>query len=213
MKEFVREIQNKQNILAILFIGLLILPGCPVFAAGDFWTNPDFTKMLFALEANSGPVMQLLIAVSYVIGFAFIVSAILELKQWGQSRTMMSMNLTIAGPLTKLLIGVVLFYLPTTINVAIWTIWGHGAGEKALTEFAANPGDKFGPLKRGSVALVRVVGYASFIRGFVMLSRVAHQGSQPGVAGKAIVHIIGGIFAINIWETIQVVRNSLFPTI
>lgn len=67
----------------------------------------------------------------------------------------------------------------------------------------------FGPAKAGAIAIVRVVGYVSFVRGLVMLSHSADQGSQQGSFGKGFMHIIGGILAINIVETITVIGNTL----
>jgi intracellular multiplication protein IcmC len=52
--------------------------------------------------------------------------------------------------------------------------------------------------------LVQIIGVIAFIRGWLILAQSARQGSQP-VIGRALTHIIGGILAINIIGTKNVI--------
>jgi intracellular multiplication protein IcmC len=170
--------------------------------------NFDINAMMNALKNNVGPVIRLATVVSYILGIWFMISAILELKMVGQSHGMMSQKMGMGGPLMRFAIGAVLIYFPSTIDIATSTLWG--VGSDSLTSYVVEAGDPFGPAKEGVLLIIKAVGVVSFIRGFVILSHSTNQsGSQPGTVGKGIVHIIGGILAINIWATIEIIKNSL----
>ena len=172
----------------------------------------DFNTMLNALKDNAEPIIKLTVAVAYVAGFWLIISAINQLKVFGQMISYHSQSHGMAGPLTKLIVGVLLFYLPGTIDIGVWTIWGHSAftsNGASYMEYTASSTDIFGPTKEGVIALIRVIGYISFVRGFMILSRSGEQNVQPGTFSKGIIHVVGGIAAINIVETIRVIGNTL----
>lgn len=193
---------KQQLLVAVVF---LLLSYTTIYAV-----NIDIKSMLSALQNNAGPVIRMTIAFSYVLGLWFIISAIRDLKMAGQSQSMMAQNThAVSGPLMKLALGVALLYLPSTLNMALWTLWGHGVESTSLMAYNPSVGDPFGSTKQGVVMLVKAIGYVSFVRGFIILSRTTHQGSQPGTVGKGVLHIIGGILAINIVETIRVIGNSL----
>ena len=189
---------------------LLFLPFTTAYAV-----DVDFNTMLNALKENTGPIIRFVVATAFVIGLWLIFSGILELKKAGQS-SMQQQSSGIGKPLARVMIGVMLLYLPSIIDVGVWTIWGHsalGSEAESLMAYAPDPGDPFAPIKGGAIAIVRVVGYVSFVKGFLILSRSTHQGSQPGGAGKGFTHIIGGILAINIVETIRIISSSLGITV
>ena len=45
-----------------------------------------------------------------------------------------------------------------------------------------------------------------------MIAKSASGGQQPGGTGKGLVHVFGGIFAINIVQTINIINNTLYGT-
>jgi len=174
--------------------------------------GPNFATMMNALKSNAGPIIRFVIATAYVIGLWFIISSIMELKKMGESLHSQSQSSSFSGPIVKFIVGVLLIYLPTTIDVSVWTIWGHTAmGEEGVRymQYAPSGADPFGSIKGGAIAIVRVVGYVSFVRGLIMLSHTSQQGSQPGTFGKGFMHIVGGILAINVVETINIIKNTL----
>ena len=193
---------NRQ-LLIVSFLLMCLLPLASAYAV-----DIDFNKMLFAMKRHSGPIIRFIVATAYVIGLWFIFGAIVTLKKLGQ-QTMMQ-HQSISGPLIKLIVGLLLLYLPGVIDVSLWTIWGYGVGEESLMTYEPGLSDPFGPAKEGAIAIVRVVGYVSFVRGFVILSRSgAQSGAQPGTFGKGLMHIIGGMLAINIVGTIRIISNTL----
>ena len=186
---------NYRFLMAIVFILL------PLTASGV-----DFSTMLNALQMNSVPIIRLTKAIAFVLGFWFMISAVQELKMIGHAQHGMSSPQGGLGkPLTRFILGVALLYFPTTIDTAVATLWGSGG----IMGYDTVSVGEFDQVKAGIFALVQAVGYISFVRGFVILSRSTQQGAQQGSLGKGVVHIVGGIMAINIAATIEVIKNSL----
>ena len=48
----------------------------------------------------------------------------------------------------------------------------------------------------------------AILRGFLILSKATGQGAQPGTISKGIIHIFGGILAVNIVTTVKVMTNT-----
>lgn len=190
-----------------IIIFLIAAPLSIACAADNPWTLyfPDIEKMMDTLNQNMPAVVQFMVAFSYVTGIWFVFSAIQELRLYGQARTMMPGNIHFTTPLTRFMAGVALIFLPGIIDISIWTLWGRGAD---ILEYPTKVSDVWAPLIKGGISLVRVVGYISFIRGFILFTRAAKQNAQPGMASKATTHIIGGILAINIVGTINILKAS-----
>ena len=60
------------------------------------------------------------------------------------------------------------------------------------------------------LGLVQVMGVIAFIRGWVLLGHAGEQNAQQGMFGKGLTHIIGGILAINIVGTKDLIWNTFF---
>ena len=165
----------------------------------------DINTMVTNLANNITPVIYLTTAISFILGFWFVISSIIELKKIGQSQSSAASESVIGGPIMRLFIGIALIYLPSTIDITTSTLWG-GSSLQAYTPAA---GDRLAIVKSSALVLIRAVGYVSFIRGFVILSHSTKQGAQQGTVGKGFLHIIGGILAINVWPTLEVIRASL----
>ncbi|MBN2690013.1 MAG: type IV secretion protein IcmC [Gammaproteobacteria bacterium] len=160
-------------------------------------------EMMTNLSHNYPAIARLIGAFSYLIGFAFIVSAVYKLRAYGEVRTMMPSNAQLAGPLARFFIGVVLIFFPSFISVALTSLWGNGS----IIQYNVT-GSSFAGVSRAILGLIQLFGYISVIRGLMNLVRGTSQGAQPGTVGKGIKYIIGGVLAINIVGTIDVIKAS-----
>lgn len=163
------------------------------------------------------PVQKLIVGAGYLIGCAFIFKAIYSLKMYGEARTMQSSSTSIKEPLVFLIIGALLIYSQTAFEIMMQTSFGY----QNILEYApVNSGsDAFNTLfGSGSLVgrplsiIIRVVGYIAFIRGWVLIARSASQGQPPGGTGKGLMHVFGGILAINIVGTLNMINNTLYGT-
>ena len=163
------------------------------------------------------PVQRLITGGAYLIGCAFIFKAIYSLKIYGEARTQMSSNTSIKEPVVFLMVGAIFIYFPTAFSTLMQSTFGY---QNVLQYAPVNSSNQtldvlFG---NGSVVgrpltiIIQVIGLIAFVRGWVMIARSASQGQPPGGTGKGFIHVFGGILAINIVGTINMINNTLYGT-
>ncbi len=163
------------------------------------------------------PVENLISGGGYLLGCAFVFKAIYTLKVYGESRTNMSNSGSIKEPIFYLMIGAILIYFPTALKIFMQTMFGY---ENILQYAPINSSNAtldtlFGSgsaVGRPLTIIIQVIGMGAFIRGWVLLARSASQGQQPGGTGKGLMHILGGILAMNIIGTLQIINNTIYGT-
>ncbi|MGL6029734.1 MAG: type IV secretion protein IcmC [Legionella sp.] len=164
---------------------------------------------------NLAPVERLITGGAYLIGCAFLFKAIYSLKIYGEARTMMSSHTSVKEPIVYLLVGALLIYFPTAISLVMTTSFGYGN----VLEYAPVNGNNpaldtlFGSgsaVGRPLSMLIQVIGLIAFVRGWVLVARSASQGQPPGGTGKGLMHVFGGILAINIVGTLTMINRTLY---
>lgn len=189
-------------LLPITAVASSIMPDIP--------TTTDIAKMMATLSESLQTIIQLLVATSYVIGFWFITASVNELRIYGQARTMTPLNTSFTGPLARLLCGFVLLFFPGIINISIYSLWGYDSATASMLRFETNGNSQWNAIMDGIRLLTQTFGYISIMRGFISLSRMGKQGGgQPGTFGKGLMHVIGGVMAVNIVATVGVIKSSL----
>ena len=157
------------------------------------------------------PVQELITGAAYLIGISFAIKALMQLKQHGEAKTS-SQSSSIKEPLLLMVIAGLLIYFPTGLDLVMATTFGYtnilAYGESTTLD------SWFGDNELGMalVTIVQTIGVFAFVKGFVLLARSSSQGQQPGGTGKGLMHIFGGILAINVVGTIEMVNNTLFGT-
>jgi intracellular multiplication protein IcmC len=183
------------RIILIVAISLL-LSSCE----GEFKHNlPD---MLSNIQKNLQPIWQMLIALSYTLGVIFVVMAILKLKQYGQMTVMMSNQASMGATLAYFLVGIGLLYLPTLLDMWVMTAWGYSTDE------INGPSGSNIEFMKPVLQIIQVIGLISFLRGWLSLAKLG-GGAQPGTLSKGIMHIVGGILAINVVGTLDMLKATL----
>ena len=163
------------------------------------------TEEAWILTQNFQIIADILETVAVIMGVGLTLGGIFQLKKYGESRTMMSGQHSIAGPLMMLLAGAMLMILPTFIGSALLAFWGTASPLSVPGATSSS----YGALETPIVIFVRVVGVGSFIRGIVLLSRTGGQQAQHGTLGKAIIHIFGGILCVHIIGTMDLLKQLL----
>jgi intracellular multiplication protein IcmC len=163
------------------------------------------------------PVQRLITGGAYLIGCAFIFKAIYSLKVYGEARTMMSSNTSVKEPVVYLIVGAVFIYFPSAFSMLMQSTFGYEnvlqygpvtSGNQTL-DFLFGEGSVVG---RPITILIQVIGLIAFVRGWVLIARSASQGQPPGGTGKGFMHVLGGILAINIVGTINMINNTIYGT-
>lgn len=187
-------------------------------AAGDngitSWIT-DHENIINNIANNLLPVERLVTGFAYLIGITFFFKAIISLKAFGESKAMMSHSGSMKEPLMYLLVGAIFVYFPTGLAIMLNTTFGSSS---ILQYQAVNTQNRamntlFGSdsMVGESLALIiQVIGVVAFVRGWILIAKSSSAGNQPGTMGKGVVHVIGGILAMNIVFTLQVINNTLY---
>ncbi len=141
-------------------------------------------------------------ALAYVIGFVLVIRGIMQLKHMGEMRTQMSHEHHLSRPLTMIIVGALLIYLPSAVQTGLSTFWAEPNPYGYLTQ-----SDQWQQTINVCFSIIQFIGVVAFIRGLVMMSKVGH--GHQGSLVRAVTHIIGGIFCINLYDFIQMVFATL----
>jgi len=115
------------------------------------------------------------------------------------------------------LVAAMLVYLPTGFEILMNTTFGYS---NVLSYAPVNSNNSTLDLLFGQdsaigsslAMIIQTIGLVSFVRGWVLIARSAGHGQQPGSMGKGLVHVFGGILAMNIVGTIEIINNTLYGT-
>lgn len=158
------------------------------------------------LATNLPPVEMMVQDMAFIAGLLFFVRGIYQFKQYGELRTSMAVQTDIKGPLLSLLVGSSLMFWPTLLSISMTSVFNTTS---LLSYQPSSATTNYSSLLQAGGEVLRFVGYIAFFRGWILLTRLGSQG-QPGTLGKALSHIIGGICAINVFGTWQIISNTLF---
>lgn len=176
----------------------------------------DQADILKNIANSLEPIQHLITGAAYVMGCAFLFKAIYSLKVYGEARTMTSSNASVKEPLTYIFVGAMFIYLPTAVDLMLQTTFGSNAQILAYAPINSKNNTLetlFGvgsPVGRPLTMLIQVIGLIAFIRGWVLVARASSQGQQPGGMGKGFMHVFGGIVALNIIKTLEIINATLY---
>jgi len=170
------------------------------------------TNIAHALQ----PVEKLISGAAYLMGLGFAIKALMALKSHGEARSGGSSS-SLKEPLMYFLVAAMLVYLPTGFEILMNTTFGYS---NVLSYAPVNSNNSTLDLLFGQdsaigsslAMIIQTIGLVSFVRGWVLIARSAGHGQQPGSMGKGLVHVFGGILAMNIVGTIEIINNTLYGT-
>jgi intracellular multiplication protein IcmC len=153
---------------------------------------------------NLGAIASILQTISLLMGIAMFMGGIFLMKKFGESRTFMSNQMTVAAPLMMLVSGVFLMMLPTTVSTFLYAFWS----TSSPIQYTGTSGgwDEYIPVV---IMFARLIGIAAMMKGVVMMSRMGGHHSQPGNLGKALIFILCGIMLVHIMGTCQLLEQIL----
>jgi intracellular multiplication protein IcmC len=202
----------KQGITFVL-IGACLTLSLPIFADTVPYTpliqnepagvNSTLSAMdmLTNFATNIPNLMRLITAIAYVMGMVFIIKGIMQLKHFGEMRTMMSQEHGLMAPFILLGVGTLLLYLPTSVQVGMSTFWTspcpycYPINQSPWTQFLSI-----------CYAVIQLFGVIAFIRGLIVLTHLGgRSGHSPDTFSKGLTYIIGGVFCINIYGAVQII--------
>lgn len=163
-------------------------------------TSNDLIVMFNNLSKSLPNIQYFLGGFSYVFGLIFCLSALAKLKEMFSEG---GNNARYVVPSAYFLTGIGLLFLPTLINSFSTTLFG--TQDNILAYSQNNQYDIYSSM----VILIQTIGFVWFIRGCVLLSHASEpqhgQEGKKGMGPKGFLFIIGGLFAINIYSTTNMI--------
>lgn len=198
----------KEMLSTFILLILLSFYATPIFAQSDQQQTPLYEtitaqSMVQTVSQQVPSLMRAVTAFAYVAGMALIVFSILKLKQYGESRTMMSHERQLLPAMALMITGALLLYLPSSVQIGLSTFWStpNPYGYLQLQ-------DQWNQFLSACYLIIQLIGTIALIRGLLILSKIGSH-AQGATVGKGLLHVIGGILCINIYQFVQVVLNTL----
>jgi len=196
---------KQQFLKCRLIVGLAIL----LFTSSAFADNPaggsdiDITNMINSLLSLAS-IIQIC---SIAAGLGLFASSLFQFKRYGEMRTFMSHQMTIAKPLMMMLSGIMLLTLPMMIGTSLLAFWG----SSTPMAYSQDTTTGWSGLVTVVIYFVRVIGIAACMRAFFMLARAGGAGAQPGTVSKAMMHLFAGVLCVNVVATTNLIYNIFSP--
>lgn len=195
--------KNNKSIGVLLALVAITIPDLAFAQSANLGTMfSNFTSSALAIT-------ELIKYSAYIIGLFLIVGAISKfMKQAGDSRQDTG---GLRAPLVMFFCGVSIFALTSTVNIALTTMsLGSGPGNILSSSVGSGLDASASNAIKGVFAFVQMLGYIAFIRGWLFLVDYGN-GKQDGTMSRGLVHIFGGVAAINLLATVKILANTLAP--
>lgn len=189
------------RIANLMFIFVFILSFASRTDAYNVELNAESFLTHFA--SNIPSLMRMVTAISYVLGMSMMIKSIVQLKHLGESRTMMSRDQGLKGPLIFMAVGSLLLFLPTSIQVGLSTFWSIPCSYCYLTQAG-----QWHDILNTCYLIIQFIGVIAFIRGLLLISQLGNESHQAGIFARGMTHIVGGILCINIFQFVQVIQST-----
>lgn len=171
----------------------------------------DVTKMLEQIRKQIPSLVQFVYALCYLTGFALFIIAIFKLKAHGENlgRGGSVGHHGLFGPIIYAFVATCLVYFPTIVSVGTNTFMpGGGDGGPLAYPGDGIAGSDYESLYRAVIEIIKLVGVIAFFRGWLLLSKLGNGQAQQGTLPKSLLHLVGGVLAVNIVTTWDILRAT-----
>lgn len=169
--------------------------------------SASINSILTSLAPSLPNIERLVTGFSYIMGIAFIMYAIGDLRDLSDKNTQHSVEGGYWSPLIYLIMGTALLYLPSAISAMEATFFG----SNSPLSYSGTTAAQFKQLSDNATyvvkELIKLAGLVWFIRGCTLMASSSNPGVQHGLRG--FVFLIGGIFAMNFTGTFEVLKSTL----
>jgi intracellular multiplication protein IcmC len=192
----------KSALMGLVLLSSMLLTGCE-------GTYPSIDQMVINVADTMPSLISLTTALSYIMGFVMIMRSVYRFKEYGDLRTMMSSQTSIWPPIMIMVVGGLLLFLPSTIDVGLTTLFGSSS---ILQYQDTSGGMDTAAMTSALLLIMEFIGIIAFMRGVMLMQNVGQQGAQPGQLTKGVTFIIGGVMSINTYGTWKVLSNTFLGT-
>lgn len=171
----------------------------------------DFFTALENLSKTFSSISFLVVTIAQIIGVVLVFRGIAMYKIFATQSLSSAQRGELAGPFVHIIVGAILIYVGGSIDISVETIFGSATSSAGDLKAYLPPGtdEKWQALLAVLVKYFKLVGLLAFVKGWIILSKMGHAGSQPGSMGKGLTHIIGGILLMNLVDTMRLLACTL----
>ncbi len=192
--------QNKNLYILFAFSFLLLLP-----IESYAQTSAKLDTMFANFSASAEAITKLIQYSSWIIGLYLVIGSVYKFAQLGSNP-----QLSPKVPISMFFVGVAIFSLTGMISVFTSTMAMGNTGPGAiLAPTAGGFGATTAAGLSGVLLFIRMVGYLAFVRGWLLINAFG-QGKE-GTLGRGLTHVFGGVAAINVQVTADIIANTLAP--
>ncbi|HET9843269.1 MAG TPA: hypothetical protein VFP93_01260 [Gammaproteobacteria bacterium] len=177
------------------------------------FTSVSIDTALANLTDAVSAIKVLVSAISFIVGIFLVFKGVTGYKIFATQTFASAQKGEFAGPLVFIIVGSILIYLPAATDVSLFTVFGKNAsGIPDEAKLIAYPGggveEKWTEIAVVLIKYMKLIGFIAFVRGWIILSKMGHSGSQPGSVGKGLTHLIGGVLLMNIVDTVLILART-----
>lgn len=169
---------------------------------------PDLLTIINNISQQMPVLWRVVSGGVFLTGLFFALKSVYLFKEYGEMRVMMSSNTDVRKPLGFLIIGAILMYAPFVAGQILRSLFDQSQ-VSPITYLSGISGQAFKETFEVMGNIIEFIGFIAFVRGWIIISHTTQQQSQPGSFAKGLIHIIGGVFAINIWGTFKVLQATI----
>lgn len=166
----------------------------------------DISSILTHVAPSIDPLMRFFTGGSYLLAIWFMWLAIKKLRDVADQRARYGGGGKVFIPLAYGMGGLVLFYLPTFVQVGQNSLFGLGSPLEYIS-WLAELKHKYGDSIFILIKMIQLAGVIWVVRGVVLLVQASEPGVQHGPKGAAF--MVAGIFAINVKATTEMVNHIM----
>lgn len=196
--------QALKKVVGVLLFFFLEVPSAR--AAEGYNVDLNVDAMLLSIQQSLPQINNLAIGAAYVMGIAFIFKGIYDLKMYGEQRSMMSSSTSMKAPLFTLFAGAMCLFSPSAFNVVMMSTFGYGS-PLAYDELNMSSSSALSTSATIILQIIQVIGTYAFFKGWFLLARSGSQAGH-GLFGQGLMHVVGGIFAMNVVGTCNVIAAT-----
>lgn len=187
----------------IFFTLSFLLSGCSAFPQASSLT---IEQMIINIANVMPSILEMFTAGAYILGFLLVLKGVYKLREYGEMRTSMSSQTNLWAAIITLVMGTMLIFFVSSYKMGLATLFG-----PSWQNTLAYPSDSSNTdaLVSAVVLIMQVIGVIAFIRGILLLNSAGGHSAQPGSIGKGLTFIVGGLLAINIYGTWEMLVNTL----
>ncbi len=138
-------------------------------------------------------------------GLVLMYLGFMKFKRYGEMRTFMSQQMTMSAPLMLVLCGSLLLCTPLLLGTALNAFWS----EVNPLTYMGNTSTALDQVENAIIIFIRVLGIAVFIRGWIILAKSGGENVQPGMRGKALMHLFVGVLMMHFLGTEHLIMETL----